>query len=310
MIPDRAIAAAERALAMRDTLPEHFQHLVPESLELKADAVYLGGDLLSAIAIKRQALAEQAALDDRGIAYARILSGLGLLAGASGDLPEGIELVRESLAIKRGLEARGPGIASSAIMLAELLRRTGELEEAEALQREGLDIRVECYGERHATVAKARYGLGVILLAKRDVSGAERVLRDALEVAAAVLPADHLDLLQLRNRLGYVLTRNRKPAEAVPQFEVVLAHVEVDNPWMRGIARDARLELGLARTLLGELDAAEDVLLEEWAVVEAGGAADPSRRRRVATVLVELYERWQRGADAARFRARMSAPSK
>jgi len=188
--------------------------------------------------------------------------------------------------------------------LGAILREEGEYAEAEAVLRDALARRRRLLGDADQDIAQSLQNLGLLLRYKGELAEAERALTEALAMDRKVLPPGHPLTLGILMDLGGIKTDKGSARDAEPLLRESLtgwlAKAGPDDNRTQG----ARRELGACLTRLGRYQEAETVLLEAYHNLAArtdfwGG----KRRGQVVNLLVALYQRWGKRADAAKYRA-------
>ena len=223
---------------------------------------------------------------------------MGNLAGAEENMREVLANWRRTL----GEDHRNTLFALN--NLGAILRDEGEYAEAESILRDALARRRRVLGGPDQDIAQSLQNLGLLLRYKGDLAEAQRVLAEALAMDRKVLPTGHPLTLGILMDLGGVLTDKGSAREAEPLLRESLA------TWLAKVGpadnrtQGARRELGACLTRLGKYQEAETVLLEAYRNLavrtDFWGA---KRRGQVANLLVALYQRWGKPADAAKYRA-------
>ena len=175
---------------------------------------------------------------------------------------------------------------------ATLLRHQGELDEAERLYEEALAILAESGGA--VLRGKLTNQLALAAWAKRDLSRAERLLRDAIRILSAV--QDRGTLCESQRMLGEVLLEQGRIDDAE---RFALASRETVGPEDVASRASTRLSLARVRAAQGRDVEAEKLFRDGLDIVE--GAHYP----RIAADLRKFYARFLRDrgrhADANAF---------
>src|SRR5690606_20007614 len=139
-----------------------------------------------------------------------------------------------------------------------------------------------------------------VLRDRGEYAAAEPLFREVLARRAAAYPDAEVINVYPMYGLGWVLTETGRAAEAEPLLrsvtEVLTRHFGEEDPRVQA----SRSVLGRAVGLMGHHTEAEELLLGAFAW-EREHAGEGSWRR-TATRLAELYQSWNRPAEAARFR--------
>lgn len=137
-----------------------------------------------------------------------------------------------------------------------------EFDRAEALFRSEVDALRRLRGPRSLEVSKALNQLGDTERQLGHLQDAEKNLREALAIQAALLPADDIRIAQSRNNLGLVVQGQGKWAEAEPFFRAALTARFAGNEAQRLTFAS---NLGGALTLVARYEEAETVLRDVMA---------------------------------------------
>jgi len=135
----------------------------------------------------------------------------------------------------------------------------------------------------------------------------DRAVEFQRRAVVAARPGTRFDRRRMEARLAeYVLARRETPGQGAAAVEAEVkksAKLPVEK-----IAGESVL-VTMARALEegGNFDAAEALLLEAWAVLDAGPDTNVSQRGDVARRLASLYEAWGRAGPAARWRIEAEA---
>jgi len=176
-----------------------------------------------------------------------------------------LPILREALAIVE--QAHGPDhveVGWPLVSLAKALRSTGAFGEAKAHLERALDVRGAALGADHPDVAAVLHHLGAVADDLDQADQARRYLERALRLREASLGLDHPSVASSRLALAEHHLRHRRPAEAVPLLEAILAienlteathalagfgmarakwQLGSDRPWALRTARSARAVL-------------------------------------------------------------------
>jgi tetratricopeptide (TPR) repeat protein len=274
---------------------------------------------------------------------ARTLSGLAEAFMYLERYDESEAAFRESLSIRRAtLGDDHPLVADTLNNLGTELYFAGRVDEAEPFFREAVQRYRAILGTEHTFVSSIQNNLGRLLLERGDLDGALPVLTEALATDRKLKDPDHDDLIFTLNNLGLVRLGLGHAAEALPLFEEALRIADAHSHRMRGqvltsladiywrierpadalaavararplIAedyadepwREAQLSSveGAARIVRRELDAAEPLLLDSYAVIEREWGASALFTRLAAERVAALYDARGDAENARRYRA-------
>ncbi len=219
---------------------------------------------------------------------------------------------RESIAINRDILARRrrimgddhPHTILSMDALGEVLFRVGQRDEAIALRREAVERSKRVFGPEHASTSTHIHNLGSLLHMSNKLDEAEEMYRAAHEIARKALGETHHSTLSSLNQLGLLLLDRKRPAEALPFLEQVLAGFEKELPpdhWLLGVSRTC---VGECLTDLQRYDQAEAMLKAAYDhLARAQGAGHPNTRR-AAAGLAAVCDATGRAPDAGAWRAK------
>jgi serine/threonine protein kinase/tetratricopeptide (TPR) repeat protein len=268
-------------------------------------------------ALMREALSNQRRLLGRNHPDTiNSLSNLAVFLTEKGKLAEAEPLCREAL--ERRVAVLGnehPETLIARNVLAYLLLRQKRAAEAEPYLREALDISRRVLGPQHPETLRYAHNLAGSLLEQGRPADAEPLLREVVEAGGPALGDENSLVLSATSRLGGVLVELKRPAEAAE----LLTHAE---PASRKVFTGSSerslvtflLNLGKARTGLGQFASAESVLLEGHAIVTKTDGSAQTNPRACMQALAELYAAWDavepwagNDARAAEWSARLKA---
>jgi serine/threonine-protein kinase len=242
----------------------------------------------------------------------------------------------------RRLGADHPNTATVTNNLAGVLWERGDLEEAEKLFREVLEFDRRHFGEDHRYTALVMQNLAGVLKDRRAFDESERLLNDAHLIFRRVLGDDHpwtglpvAMLASVRHDRGDLetaeafyrsaitqLTRTLGPHPRLASAQLGLGRLLIDRgsgaeaePLLREALRvflesypptdvriaDARGTLGQSLVAQQRFAEAESLLVTSYRAMEER-PADRARLRDAAGALVQLYDAWQKPAQAERYR--------
>jgi len=223
------------------------------------------------------------------------INNLGAVLQDAGKLGEAETYFREAL--ERGRRALGPDHPNTLIsqnFLGGLLWRQNRLDEAESIHRETLEKRRRILGELHPRTINSVANLGELLFAAGKHAEAEPFLREACEKRKQVLGASHtLTHASIDGLAGLFEAETRwKEAEALRR-EAVTALALSENAKPADIAL-ARMQHGRALLECKRLAEAEDTLIAAHQSLGAAGAKQKEAASACVTLLVRLYEDWDK----------------
>jgi tRNA A-37 threonylcarbamoyl transferase component Bud32 len=231
------------------------------------------------------------------------VNNLALLLWHVGKLTEAEPLFRQAL--EAGRHVQGPEHPDTLIgvnNLALLLWEQGKLTEAEPLFRQNLEARRRVLGADHPDTLSAVSNLAALLRDQAKLVEAEGLAREALARGRKSLPAGHPSLADSLVLLGSVLTAGGRAAEAEPFVREALERRRESLP--TGHVKIAHAEGLLGACLMAQKKyaEAEPLLLAGYHGLENAPATTAAQRTKARQRLVELYEAWDKSAEAARWR--------
>jgi CHAT domain-containing protein/tetratricopeptide (TPR) repeat protein len=266
ILPTRAerVSALERALAIRDRLPET---LATGSLLCGVTHLVGLADAPRWVEYVRRGLAIQERLDPDTLDHATSLAALAAAVLYLGDIEEAEATERRALALRERLAPDSPHVADSLDRLGSIAMLRGNLAEAETLFRRAVKI-AERDTPGTVVLAKKLQSLGQLSRLLGDLDAAQGYLERTLAVAEAA-GADAV-LATCLVILGDVATGRGEHAAAEAHYRRALALVREagpDAPLLSGIEQN----LGLLYEQQGRLDEAEALFREALARDERVG---------------------------------------
>ncbi len=172
---------------------------------------------------------------------AEALYSLGFLHQARGDLGAAEELLSRVLDIRRrALGERHPKVVHSLFALAKLYKSSDPVR-AEALFRETIELQRLTLSEDDHRRSYALMGLGQILLTRGAAGEAERFFRQAHNLRANALPADHWETALARAHLGRSLVLSGRAEDGRQHLESALAVIKErlgdEHAWTRELTK-------------------------------------------------------------------------
>jgi tetratricopeptide (TPR) repeat protein len=214
----------------------------------------------------------------------RVMAGslLARVLSLRGRTTEAVELYERTIDAQRLLYGEtSTKVAETMSDLAVVLANQGQLEKAEPLMAGALDINTKARGRAHLTTGYALTGLSQIHWRQRKLSQAEEEAREALEIFATTLPADHQYVASAEYVMGEVLlSLNRLPdAEAMLTASM--------NRWKRSEApawRAARSASALGEAIYRQHRPreAERYLLDGYTELTGGQTGADAQTKRLA----------------------------
>lgn len=236
------------------------------------------------------------------------LANLGLLYWAQGRRAE-IEPIWTSVLDAR-LRVHGeehPATLSAMHNLAFLYDLTGRVAEAEPILLRLLDLRRRIQGLEHPDTLRAMNNLAAALIKLDRGEEAEVILEELMAILPRVQGASHYETLVLMTSLAsrHLVRGRAQEAESLLDQVVHQARIALpDGHWYIGVFLSGRAN---ARAALGRYPEAEADLLEAHDILKVSLPQDDNRIVAVITTLVKLYEAWDRGEQAAMWRAHLPA---
>jgi serine/threonine-protein kinase len=300
---------AEAETAYRESLELRRRQYGETSLEVAQSLNNLGGVLdglgrydesdrlqEESLELKRKLLGPE----DASLASSLYNAGVGRYR--RGDLAGAEARLREALAIQR--KALGGDHPETAFLLQSLgvvYDDTGRHREAERTYREALALQRKVLGQEHPDIVTTLTNLANTLNHSGRPVEAEAVLREALPMSRKLYGEEAADtahvlvaLAEVGLQLGHYEAAQRDAADALAIREKALGLEHPDTA-------EARILYGRLLVARGRFPAAETALHRGLEVLQREpGLAGRLRSAREA--LAELYERWQKPAEAARYR--------
>ncbi|MHC5004263.1 MAG: protein kinase domain-containing protein, partial [Planctomycetota bacterium] len=207
-----AVRACRESLALHRRLGDRLA-IATACFDL-AGALRDPDDAAEARRLLREAIEiRRAALGDDHVAVAEAIEAL---AARQDDPDEARALSSRATAIRR--RADGADLADGLEAAAALEQQLGDRERATALYRAALDERVAGQGPRHPATIEPRLHAGVLIARHGDRETADRMLEDAVTIAAESLPPWHRTARYARSIRGLFLAESGRPAEAEPHL--------------------------------------------------------------------------------------------
>ncbi len=296
---DEALALQEEAVERaRDGLPRDHSYRLSITNNL-ASLYSERGRIEEAEPLYREVLEERTralGADDIGTIVTAV--NLARLWGRTGREAESEDLLVDSLErSRRSLGEEHPHSFRIGTYLASLYNRQGRYEESEALHRRNLEGQLRSLGERHPDVLRTRNNLGAVLVRHGRHEEAYVHFQEVLAIRRETLGEEHPStLMSMHNLAGGELERGNL-AEAVALSREALGAAEKVFPegHFNRVLFGSRLGVGLVA--LGELKAAEPLLVETYEPLADRLGPDHPGVSSVAGALVELYR--ARGDAAA-----------
>jgi serine/threonine protein kinase len=243
------------------------------------------------------------ARQDLGEDHSRTLSAMVSYAEAltqSGRAEEALEINRHVLKRREALLESGheQRLGSTHNVISSLLA-TNRFAEAEAMSRTLLADADRHAPPDHLLRLVARQDLAAALAGLGRFDESEPLQREVMGLYLQRFPPDHPRVLLLQNNLANTLLETNRPQDALDLLHQVGAALDRKPSALLRPAYERNLARVLTR--LGRYEEAERELLRSFEALKSN--ADPSAGTRTVERFVELYEAWNKPAEAARWRA-------
>lgn len=307
---DRAEELLTEALEMRQELLGAEPHpAIAENLNNLAAVVYMQGDARRAEDLFREALEiKRALLPEANNEIAVGMNNIAVLLMNRGELAAAEQMLLEVLEIQRRvLGAEHTEVAATMFNLATVKYDTGKTAEAVELGRESLRIRRAGFGDEHPEIARGMVPLGIWLGELGQAQEAEDMLREALAMRERLLGPDHPDVVMSRLALADQLAETGQLPEACELGDGAadaLGTALGSDHWRVAVAQSLS---GACLHAAGRMPEAEASLLQSYAALETETGPRARFRRQTLQRLVDLYDGWNRAADAQRYRRALDA---
>jgi serine/threonine protein kinase len=219
---------------------------------------------------------------------------------------EAERLYREAIAVHRRSPDGGLSELTHAIEgLAEVAETVGRYGESETLRREIVQTRRDYFGPGHPAVANGLAGLGDFLHRRGRLAEAEQLGRQEIAILQASMGPEHHAMASALARMGTLLTDEGRYRDADSVFREAIAMRERVSGPHHALLAVVLADYAHLLTERGRFAAAEAALARALDIVEGQYPDAHPDAQKVIRGLVALYERWNRPADAARYRARV-----
>ncbi len=297
---------------LRRSLGTH--HLtVAKCVDNLAMVLFHKGEYAEAEKLSREALAVRTTLlGDQHPDVTRSRNNLALIVQQRGYYDEANRELREALRLNQTLLPPGhPKVALSLSRLATNLLKEGNHEEAQQLYLEALAI-ARGLENGEDTVAIILNNLASLHLKNNDVSLAEPLAREAVDIHRRLDVPQRVPFTYALVTLGEVLVAKGDPSEAHSVLSEALAVEKTtlgERHWLRAYIESL---FGACLTGLQQYDAAEPLLLNSYRWMKEHGQGSPHGLDEFVDRIVRLYESWKARADhaekAAEYRSLLSPP--
>jgi tetratricopeptide (TPR) repeat protein len=307
---DPTITLLGEARAELDKVPNPDAELRSDILKYTANLFHEKGDFEHAIPAYREALAQyRAALGENHPSVASTLGDLAIALKDTQQFDEAEKAYLDSLAIYRLiLSPNHPDVGNALNNLAVLYAERGQHDKALESAQEGTRILRAALGDDHDMTNIARLNAARAHTQLGHLSEAEQEFRAILAIRRRTLNPENLSLPLTMDALADVLNREKKYVEASGYAREARAGME------KAVGREHWRWANVSRTLGVSLTGqekyaeAETILLESYDV--ALRKRGPTNRTTLLTAqrLSELYQAWNRPADAQAWLAKGQAP--
>lgn len=269
------------------------------------DALFEQGKVEEAVALYRETLERcRRELGERHPVTLQVLHNLGAVLNRKGEPQAAIAVYREAVAgHEAAFGAEHPNTLQAVGNLAAAVLAGGELGEAERLLRRAETGLVRTLGAEHADTLRTRNNLGAVLWRQGRLGEAGEIWSQVLAGYRKTLGPDHPLVLVTTANIARVTQDLGRLDEAERLYRDLVARAERTLPPGHFNLHLYRGGLGVCLMERGAYDEAERWLLESHRGHLAAHGAQHPRSAQSIERLVDLYERWGRTREAARFRA-------
>ncbi|MBI4717516.1 MAG: serine/threonine protein kinase [Planctomycetes bacterium] len=263
------------------------------------------GKVVEAEALHRQSLEmHRATLGEEHRETLTAMNNLARSLDDQGKHEEAGSLLRQLVeSSRRTFGERHPFTALVTNNLAHLIEEVGDSAQAEPLYRTALTIRREALGDDHPDTLLSMNNLAMLLTTKGETAEAEALMRHTLETRRRIAGPEALDTLIATNNLASLLEKAGRSGEAVSLYAEAVAAAERTLSESHWITAAFRGNYGRCLGKLGRFDEAEHELLGAYACIRTALGEGHAQTIGVVRKLAELYDAWDRPAEAAGFRA-------
>ena len=250
-------------------------------------------------------------LGDEHPTVATMLLNLGVVRNNSGAHASAEECFRLAVDIRRRvLGPDEPDVASVLMHLAAALRGQKRGAEAVAVYEEALRIRRTAFGDRHTSTVSTLGTLARSLKDNGDVEAALPHYRELLEIRHTLHVEPHVDVARSAANVADLLVELGRYGEAAPVYREALEIAQKCADDDDRLAAAIRSDYGACLIELNRFDEAEAQLSAAYKTYAASPEPDDELVQRCIERLAQLFERSERPAQAAEWRARLlPAPS-
>lgn len=264
-----------------------------------ADAERLHGEALALARATFGATSDEAA---------QSLGNLGVALGQQSRWADAVAMHREAAAI---ITRNHPGdhvqTAEALNALATALDIAQQPAEADSVYQRTLAMRARLYGTEHPEYAFTRFNYAFFLQNTGRWREAVQIGRDLLALRGRTIPADHPAVAAALQIVGRCLDQLGDRAEGGRYLRESLAERRRTLPAGHFLIASSLSVLADHERLVQAYAASERLHLEALALFDAGVGPTNTRTLEAVKRLVQLYDEMGRTADAARWRARLTA---
>src|SRR5262249_30432362 len=178
---------------------------------------------------------------------AAALSSLGGTLVDEDKLDEARPVLDRALAIREHLLGPDhPLVGNTLDEVAYLAERQERWDGAEAVYRRQIAIYRAAYHDHHSWIGVAWANFGTMEYHRKHFAEAERCLREALKSYSGTLPADHLNVAIARFKLGRILLKMNRPADAELEsrmaYDILTKQAKPPEIWLTPVRADLAAE--------------------------------------------------------------------
>jgi len=234
---------------------------------------------------------------------AQTMSALGVLYGIQDSLQKAEELNSKALKIREKiLRTDHPDIANSKNSLGVLYLNQGKIDKAIPLLIEVVEMRKKIYGEEHPSVANSLNNLGAAYKQSGEYEKAVINYIKALDIRQKVLESTHPDLGYTNCSLALAHYDNGYKEKALPLFKTCLKIFEQSLRPTHGLIIKSKGLIGDCLVEQERYQEAESILLEVYKSGAAEYGEDHNEIKRLKSFLANLYIKWDKPEQAAKFK--------
>ncbi|HKE43334.1 MAG TPA: tetratricopeptide repeat protein [Steroidobacteraceae bacterium] len=188
------------------------------------------------------------------------------------------------------------------------LQVKGDMDGAEKVLRDVLALDQKVQGRTHPYVGHDMSNLADLLYERGQFEEAERLYRQAIDIYKATLPENHQYVAGALTGLARIFAEQGDSfrVEALTERAVAIWRKQFpDDYWQ---VERSRAVVGRSLVQQGKYTEAEPILLKSYAALEKQRGVNDSSTRQVGGWLVQLYEKWGKTEQAARYRAAQAGP--